>query len=656
SLILDDQIFHGSGIGMEADMDENSGENGSLYARIQQLEQERDELQKDIEKLCMEKAGPSYISLATQTYFRRTAGLEQEVENLKNKLAGYVKQNSDIRDELSEAKRIKNAEVVKQLEYLRAEILKAFADRDHALMEAEKAKESEELMCQSLNDAEIRLQELLVGTTETEELVVNLRTKIEKKDQEIENCKKVIDMFYNIRQHAYRGGDDEESGLGDLLEDVSLHDKCAWLYDDSTECWSFNVHQRSSSTNYVAYIRLSLLLIYIPIVISSFSDRLLCMKRLKLYGAQLVIYNTSYKWWLSNQILSDRHIVDGISSLREYHSQQRLHIVELLSNERSFQQSVVNSIEQEVGKLYRDIPAIEETSSSTSTIAQGAESSETLARALHEKVSALILLSQQEERHILEENVHTAVQETVDELQRNLKLATEEKVKALLELAEVKQQYQQLLEKTIHKGPQANLPADSGDRRIVGLGRDGKLTSLLKRTSLRRWLVTEETNSSLVQHKLNPEASPNNQGSNHNMDNARLRIEYVTLKDSILSLERLTSDIRKLRHSLIQVKVALSSKGSLTGNQRQVDDTIREAEMLKIALSSALPLSWSGEVRVSPNNNVTDEDSEAEKIDPVSAAGLEMAELLILAAQILKEKKSKKERKITLVTTSESQE
>ncbi|KAH9621427.1 hypothetical protein KSS87_004427 [Heliosperma pusillum] len=628
-------------------MDENLGENGSLYARIQQLEQERDELQKDIEKLCMEKAGPSYISLATQTYFRRTAGLEQEVEILKNKLAGYVKQNSDIRDELSEAKRIKNTEVVKQLEYLRVEILKAFSDRDHALMEAEKAKESEELMCQSLNDAEIRLQELCVGTTETEELVINLRTKIEKQDQEVENCKKVIDMFYSIRQHAYRGGDDEESRLGDLLEDVSLHDKCACLYDDSTECWSFNVHERSSSTNHVGWE-----------IEKHLKNRISILEQKK--------------------ILSDRHIVDGISSLREYHSQQRVHIVELLSNERSFQQSVVNSIEQEVGKLYRDIPAIEghviraprlfqllsgtdgslhdETSSSTCTIAQGAESSETLARALHEKVSALILLSQQEERHILEENVHTAVQETVDELQRNLKLATEEKVKALLELAEVKQLYQQLSEKTVHKGPQANLPADSGDRRIVGLGRDGKLTSLLKRTSLRRWLVTEETNSSLVQHKLNPEASPNNQGSNHNMDNARLRIEYVTLKDSILSLERLTSDIRKLRHSLIQVKVALSSKGSLTGNQRQVDDTIREAEMLKIALSSALPLSWSGEVGVSPNNNVTDEDSEAERIDPVSAAGLEMAELLILAAQILKEKKSKKERKITLVTTSESQE
>lgn len=37
----------------------------------------------------------------------RTAGLEQEVENLKKKLADCIKENSNIKDELSEAKRIK---------------------------------------------------------------------------------------------------------------------------------------------------------------------------------------------------------------------------------------------------------------------------------------------------------------------------------------------------------------------------------------------------------------------------------------------------------------------------------------------------------------------------------------------------------------------
>lgn len=37
----------------------------------------------------------------------RTAGLEQEVENLKKKLTDCIKENSNIKEELSEAQRIK---------------------------------------------------------------------------------------------------------------------------------------------------------------------------------------------------------------------------------------------------------------------------------------------------------------------------------------------------------------------------------------------------------------------------------------------------------------------------------------------------------------------------------------------------------------------
>ncbi|XP_057465492.1 uncharacterized protein LOC130755156 isoform X2 [Actinidia eriantha] len=71
-------------------------------------EEERDALHKDIEQLCMQKAGPSYLSVATRMHFQRTAGLEQEIENLKKKLAACVRENSDLQEELSEAYRIKS--------------------------------------------------------------------------------------------------------------------------------------------------------------------------------------------------------------------------------------------------------------------------------------------------------------------------------------------------------------------------------------------------------------------------------------------------------------------------------------------------------------------------------------------------------------------
>ena len=76
--------------------------------------------------------------------------------------------------------------------------------------------------------------------------------------------------------------------------------------------------------------------------------------------------------------------------------------------------------------------------------------------------------------------------------------------------------------------------------------------------------------------------------------------------------------------------------------------------MLKLAVSAALPLSWSAEGDVASSSDVNVEEnsnngnSNTEKMDSVSAAGIEMVELLILAAQTLKkrEKKIRREPKL----------
>lgn len=66
---------------------------------------------------------------------------------------------------------------------------------------------------------------------------------------------------------------------------------------------------------------------------------------------------------------------------------------------------------------------------------------------------------------------------------------------------------------------------------------------------------------------------------------------------------------------------------------------------MKTALGSSLPVSWSAEgngesIAESMDSEVGKifEDSSCEKIDSVSAAGFEMVDLLILAAQVLKGK------------------
>lgn len=106
---------------------------------------ERDELRKDIEQLCMQQAGPAYLSVATRMH---TAGLEQEIQTLQNKLAASTTDTLNLQDQLSQAYRIKaqladlhsaelskNIEAQKQLKFFQGCVATAFAERDHAIIE-----------------------------------------------------------------------------------------------------------------------------------------------------------------------------------------------------------------------------------------------------------------------------------------------------------------------------------------------------------------------------------------------------------------------------------------------------------------------------------------------------------------------------------------
>ena len=80
-----------------------------------------------------------------------------------------------------------------------------------------------------------------------------------------------------------------------------------------------------------------------------------------------------------------------------------------------------------------------------------------------------------------------------------------------------------------------------------------------------------------------------------------------------------------------------------------LDNIMTDAKLVKTALGSSLPISWSaleddGSSSGIMGNEAGDicEDYGNEKIDSVSAAGFEMVELLILAAQILKDSTTKR--------------
>jgi len=86
----------------------------------------------------------------------------------------------------------------------------------------------------------------------------------------------------------------------------------------------------------------------------------------------------------------------------------------------------------------------------------------------------------------------------------------------------------------------------------------------------------------------------------------------------------------------------VTSEGTISGVSEILSDVIHEAELLRTALGSSLPTSWSVEADISyigygVGSDRGDQEATDEKMDTVSAAGLEMVELLIFSAQILRD-------------------
>ncbi|KAM7482411.1 hypothetical protein LguiB_006994 [Lonicera macranthoides] len=638
-------------------MDQNLNGNEALVARIQQLEQERGELQKDIEHLCMQHAGPSYLAVATRMHFQRTASLEQEIENLKKKLATCTRENINLQEELSEAYRIKsqladlhnaevskNMEADKQVKFFQGCVAAAFAERDHAVMEAEKAKEKEEVVSHKLSDFQKRIEELASDCLEEKKLSATLQIDLEKQEKENGIFKKVIDKFYEIRQPSPKG-----------LDDTSWEDKCELLLRDSEDTWSFNDYGETSTSKYITALEeeVGTLRKSVDNLQNKLQMGLEIENHLKKKVCKLE----------KKKILSEEKMKRDISGLHHYHSLYRVHIMNLLDEGYSNLKSTANALEEKVNQLdfnreqnskttadinlYEsecrdvhvntddgsDLVSERNVPSMPNTVNFGSgEVSEAFSQALQEKVDALLLLSQQEERYLLESNVNVALQKKMEELQRNLIQATNEKVKALMELAQLKQEYQLLQEQLIEEMKDGKPLSDTGERRIVQAA-NGRLKSLLKKTYFRRWIDPTNSTGNEAESHLDSEGNLTNKRSNCNMDFARMKIENAALRECLENMEHLTSSVHRLRLSLLKAKELITSEDTLGSKSEALANIVSEAKLMKIALGSFLPVSWSAEHSDVEATGV----GGGEKVDCVSASGFEMVELLILAAQVLRD-------------------
>ncbi|KAE9447094.1 hypothetical protein C3L33_21012, partial [Rhododendron williamsianum] len=571
------------------------------------------------------------------------------------------------------------------------------------LGKAEKAKEKEEAMSLELNNFRRRMEELTSDFLEEKKLTAALQIDLEEKNKQNETSKKVIDRFYEIRQQCLNG----------FCEDGRWEDKCECLLQDSPEMWDFNDRGETSTSKYISALEGE---------VETLKRSMANLRNKLSVGFEIENHlKKRIRDLEKKKTLSEELIKKQIAGLLHYHSEHKAHIMNILDEGYTQLKSTVDVLEEKISQLNtsrkqswtspqgdvvldendcRDVhvntvdgpdsinkgndPELRK----SLAIACGRDASGAFAQALHEKVAALLLMSQQEERHLLERNVNASLQKKVEELQRNLLQVTNEKVKALMELAQLKRKYQRLQDVSFfsfldtvsgsklisfhsnevgmhlitdeadnnidlllpHLCRKINLEmkqgkvlAEVGENRIQE--RVGSLKNLLKRTYLKRWVGTFNFPGNEAEANLNYEGNLGDKGSNYRMDVARMKIENATLKESLESMEHLTSAICRLRLSLLKVKESATFEDSLSGVSETLNSIVTEAKLVKTALGSSLPVSWSAEADARPFDQSYDQettvdgngDSSSEKVDFVSAAGFEMVETLILAAEILED-------------------
>jgi hypothetical protein len=604
-----------------------------------------------------------------------------------------MRNNHNLQEELSEVYRIKsqladlhkselekNYEAEQQIKFFQSRVAAAFSERDRAIMEVDRAHQEEDSMSDKLNEIQNRMEEITADSLEQKRHCCELQSNLDDTKAENTKLKQVIEKFYQIRQAA----------LG-VPEVESDEDKAECLLQDTAIFWSFREAEDISKDGHSQMV--------------SVQDELEASRDMieKLHkhleeahtSEDLLLQRVSTLDVKLKQ--SEDTIKNELSLLRIFQVQKRNEILNLVEEERKWLEAATAELETQVMEqvmskmvpfgsfdLNGDSPSTIPEQSENIVVNENAECSrgdtvekhsdslnisseeqsnaddsrKVLAQALQEKVQALLLLSQQEERHFLEKNTKAALEEKVKELQQKLLQVTNEKVAALMEVAQLRQVCQQLQEHGRELIPgskqQHNLNTNSTG---TANEKDWRVKHLLKRSYLKYWLrgiditglkanahtLGDDSSSEASKPKdamdfVRSEASKPKDA----MDFARLKVENASLQESMANMEHLTTSIHRLRLALLKVKEDTTFSAASEGALEVINGIINEARHIKTALGSSLPVSWSADSTSDlPDSSDSEiaadnEDHTITGLDSVSAAGIELVELLILAADLQK--------------------
>ncbi|KAL3626996.1 hypothetical protein CASFOL_029209 [Castilleja foliolosa] len=229
---------------------------------------------------------------------------------------------------------VSNVEAEKQLQFFQRCVAAAFAERDNAILEAEKAKEKVELMPQELNKSQIRVEELTNDLLEEKELTKSIRIDLEKYEKQNEAFKEVIDKFYHIRQCSLSS-----------FTDASLEEKCECLMHDSDEMWRFQNDEDTSTSNYIIQNSLEAEIDNLREGVVNLQNKLQVGMEIETHLKKRV-HNLKKK-----EILAAKNIKERILALQHNHSQYKINITDLLGEGYSELKSLNDAVLEKMRQL-----------------------------------------------------------------------------------------------------------------------------------------------------------------------------------------------------------------------------------------------------------------------------------------------------------------
>lgn len=688
----------------------------NLLLRVEALEQEKRELKNDIEALCKQQAGSmGAIDVMARLQARRAIGLDQELAASKHKVASLTMECSDLKRELVEAYRAKNdvadmwkveldktVRAEEDTRFYQSQAIAALAERDEASFLAETLRREKARAEQQCTQLSSRAQQLEDKYRELESCQAALHGRLNAAQAELDPLRKLAEAVYE--ECAEEAAHMEPRAKAEaLLESGSpWHDFCqearsAITRSEDTEAMVAQLQEKKADINRwteqvlreqqradalkeraaaaegaLAKLQQSCAAVFQQLHAETSTAR----------DAVSSLLKNEDKWQSeARESLLEAVRRAGVEAAARREQEEARMLQERVEFEHS-KKDLEGHLAATQRLLYREqqerqvAQAHEEDvleSNSSNSYSRGLpsadeeDSRDALAQALHEKVSALLLMSQQEERYHLEQKTAGALQEAVQTLQAKLAQVTREKVEALLSIAQLKTELMrcedraraldwQLQQERSTSVMNRMLPAQWGQRVAPPAGLPSQPESLDPLPSRHKEAVPPAAAPSPAAQALlmgsfqlpswlrgatAKTGLPDEAGSVTGREDeaaSRLRVENAALADSIQSLQNMTQAVHRMRTALEEA--GLGTVEDQSPNLSLVESVAVEAKHLRVALGGPqLPVSWPSEgsadgavlplVEASGVIVERGAHSRAPK-EAAIAAGLEMAELVLL--------------------------